>query len=313
HESLPDLSLADIDLSTTLLGKPLRAPIVIAGMTGGTEEAAAVNRELASIAEQRGYGFGLGSQRAMHQRPEAAWTYQVRDRAPDTLVFGNLGVIQARTMPTSEVQHLVDAVGADALCLHMNPAMELIQPGGDRDFRGGAETFARLCAELTVPVIAKETGSGIGLETAERLRDAGVRTVDVSGAGGTSWVGVETLRAEGTAARLGDAFWDWGIPTAASILLTRRAGLDVIATGGIASGMDVARAIALGAHAAGIARGVYKALAAGGASAVHTLLDDIEEQLRTTMLLTGSPTVAELRLTTHVITGELREWKRDLG
>jgi isopentenyl-diphosphate delta-isomerase len=308
HQSLPDLALDDVDTSVELLGKTLRAPIVIAGMTGGTERAGEVNRSLAVIAQKRGYAFGLGSQRAMERSPDTAWTYRVREHAPDVLLFGNVGVVQAREWETSVVRELVQAIGADALCLHMNPAMELIQPGGDRDFRGGTETFARLVRELGVPVIAKETGNGVSTETACKLYDAGVRVVDVSGAGGTSWVGVETLRAEGDAHELGRALWDWGIPTAASVHLVTQSGMTAIATGGIRTGHDVARALALGATAAGIARHVYMALQDGGTAAAERLLDGIERELRAVMLLSGARTIAELKRAPRVITGELRAW-----
>ncbi|MEO6576450.1 MAG: alpha-hydroxy-acid oxidizing protein, partial [Polyangiaceae bacterium] len=187
HDALPDLDFAEVDTSLELFGKRLRAPIVIASMTGGTEEAGRINRELASIAEERGLAFGLGSQRAMHVRGAGA-TYKVRDVAPTALVLGNIGVVQAREMTTSEVAALVEGVGADALCIHLNPAMELVQPGGDRDFRGGLETIARLVKELEKPVIVKETGCGISGQLGARRRGVGVKHVDVSGAGGTSWV-----------------------------------------------------------------------------------------------------------------------------
>ncbi|MEZ4288019.1 MAG: hypothetical protein R3A47_07725 [Polyangiales bacterium] len=168
-------------------------PIVIAGTTAATN-ASTINRALATAAEERGYGFGLGSQRAMARTPESAWTYKVRDVAPNALLFGNVGVVQARDMSTADVQGLVDEVKADALCVHMNPAMEIVQPEGDRDFRGGLDTFRRLWSELNVPVVAKETGNGIARATAKALRNAGIRYADTSGAGGTSWVGVETMR-----------------------------------------------------------------------------------------------------------------------
>ena len=315
HDALPDIKLSEVDTSATLFGRTLRAPIVIAAMTGGTEEAARINRELASIAQERGYGFGLGSQRAMHQRPAAAATYRVRDVAPTALVLGNVGVVQARAMSTSEVRALVDEVGADALCVHLNPAMELVQPGGDRDFSLGLETIGRLVAKVGVPVIVKETGCGLSASVGRRLRDVGVQHVDVSGAGGTSWVGVETLRA--TAAgdersrALGDALWDWGIPTAASVGLLAPLGFDtLIATGGVGTGLDVARALVLGAHAAGLARPVLKALLndGGGRGAAVALLDAVEAELRAVMLLTGSRSVPALRRAPRVISGELRSW-----
>jgi isopentenyl-diphosphate delta-isomerase len=313
HDALPDLDVGAIDTSTTILGKKLRAPILIAAMTGGTEEASRVNHELARIAEERGYGFGLGSQRAMHVRSESAPTYAVRDVAPTTLVLGNLGVVQARAMKTSEIEALARGVGADAVCIHLNPAMELVQPGGDRDFTGGLDTIARLVRELPLPVVVKETGCGISRHVVRRLLSVGVRHVDVSGAGGTSWVAVETKRAEAAqdhrARALGEALWDWGIPTAACVAALAPLGLDtIVATGGVASGVDVARAIALGASAAGIARPALKALSAGGRDAALALLDGVEAELRAVMLLTGSKDLAALRKAPRVLGSELRLW-----
>lgn len=318
HDALPDLSLADLDTSVTLLGKRLRAPLVIASMTGGTDEAGRINRELASIAEERGYGFGLGSQRAMHVRPGSGSTYRVRQLAPSTLVLGNVGVVQARAMTTSEVRVLLDDVGADALCVHLNPAMELVQPGGDRDFTQGVATIARLVRDLGLPVVVKETGCGLSPAVGRRLRDVGVAHVDVSGAGGTSWVGVETKRAEAAgddrARTLGEALWDWGVPTAASVALLAPLGFTtIVATGGIGSGLDVARALALGASAAGIARPVLRALASGGRAGAIAALEAIESELRSVMLLTGSPDVASLRRAPRVVVGELAAWISQLG
>ena len=313
HDALPDLDAAALDTSCALFGKTLRAPIVIAAMTGGTEEAARVNRELSALAEERGYGFGLGSQRAMHVRAETATTYVVREAAPTTLLLGNIGVVQARAMTLPEVEALVRGVGADALCIHLNPAMELVQPGGDRDFRGGLETIATLVRELPVPVIVKETGCGISSHVGKRLLAAGVRHVDVSGAGGTSWVAVETKRAEAvhdTRARaLGEALWDWGIPTAASVGALAPLGFEtVIATGGVATGLDVARAIALGAAAAGIARPALQALTRGGREGAVAFFEAVETELRAVMLLTGSANISALKKAPRVLGSELRAW-----
>jgi isopentenyl-diphosphate delta-isomerase len=317
HDALPDLKLEDVDTSLVLLGKRLRAPIIIASMTGGTEEAGRVNRELAQIAEERGYGFGLGSQRAMHMQPAVASTYQVRDFAPKTLLLGNVGMVQARGMSTDAVRALIEQVGADALCVHLNPAMELVQPGGDRDFSGGLETIARLVSELGAPVVVKETGCGISASVGQRVRRVGAKHVDVSGAGGTSWVGVETKRAgaagQAAAQALGEALWDWGIPTAASIALLGPMGFDtLIATGGMVAGLDIARAIALGATAAGLARPVLRALVQGGRRGATAFLDGAERELRTVMFLTGSRNLAALRTAPRVIWGELASWIEQL-
>jgi isopentenyl-diphosphate delta-isomerase len=314
HDALPDLSFDEIDPSARLLGKRVRAPLLIAAMTGGTERAQRVNRELASIAEERGYAFGLGSQRAMHRNRGSSATYQVRDVAPNALVLGNVGVVQATQMSSDELSELVGSVGADALCVHLNPAMELVQEEGDRDFRGGLETISRLVRELKVPVVVKETGCGLSAGVAARLSSAGVRHVDVSGAGGTSWVAVETQRAREQRKALGQSFWEWGIPTAASVALCAPFGFQtVFATGGVASGLDVAKAIALGASAGGIARGVLQALENGGRAAALALLDAIEAELRTAMLLCGARDLAALAGAPRVIVGELAAWMEQVG
>jgi isopentenyl-diphosphate Delta-isomerase len=308
HQSLPDFAVDDIDTSVSLLGKKLRLPIVIASMTGGTERAAEVNRDLASIAEARGLGFGLGSQRAMQRQPDTAWTYQVREWAPRTLVFGNVGVVQARDLDTRDINAMVSEIGADALCVHLNPAQEIVQPEGDRDFRGGIDTYKRLVRELKVPVIAKETGCGLSWQSAKKLFDAGVRHVDTSGAGGTSWVGVETLRAEGEKALLGKLLWDWGVPTAASVHACVRAGHTTIATGGIQNGLDVVRALALGASAVGIARPMLKAQVRGGRAEAERFVEQLEREVRAVMLLCGARSVAELRSVPRIVFSPLREW-----
>jgi len=308
HQALPEADLESIDTRVRLLGKELRVPLLIAAMTGGHERAAEINQALASIADELGYAFGLGSQRAMQKRPETSWTYQVREHAPNALLFGNVGVVQARDLSTQVIAQMLEDVGADALCVHMNSAMELVQSEGDRDFSGGLQTFRRLWAELDVPVIAKETGNGISREVAAQLRAIGIRHADTSGAGGTSWVGVETLRADSDGQALGEALWDWGIPTAASVQYCVDAGMTTIATGGIRTGMDVARSIALGASCAGIARHVYQAFLGGGTDGARSFLLRIERELRSVMLLCGAKTVEELQRAPRVVTGELRAW-----
>jgi isopentenyl-diphosphate delta-isomerase len=309
HDALPELDLASVDTSTTLFGKRLAAPILIAAMTGGTDRAERINRELAAIAEERGYAFGLGSQRAMLKNPKAVTTYAVRDVAPEVLLLGNLGAVQASKLTTDQVRELCAAVGADALCIHLNPAMELIQSDGDRDFRGCLTTLERLARELPIPVIAKETGCGLSGSVAERLVAHGIRHVDVSGAGGTSWVAVEMHRAAGTGRALGETFRDWGIPTAASVLFVARRGFETIfATGGIRDGLDIAKAIALGASAAGIARSSLQALEAGGRQAALAFFDRLEAELKTAMLLVGARDLAALKRAPRLLRGELAAW-----
>ncbi|MCS6914630.1 MAG: type 2 isopentenyl-diphosphate Delta-isomerase [Myxococcales bacterium] len=308
HDALPDRHLDEVDLTTTLLGKRLAAPIVVSGMTGGTDEAQQINRDLARAAEALGLGFGLGSQRAMVLRPETTRTYQVRDVAPTTLVLANLGLVQARQMSTAAVGELCQTVGADALCVHLNPAMELIQPGGDRDFRGGRDVLRRLRSELGIPLVVKETGCGLSRSVGLAVRSLGITAVDVSGAGGTSWVGVETRRASGQQRQLGEELWDWGIPTAASVGLLADLGLEIIATGGLRSGIDVAHALALGATAGGLAAPVLRAHREGGYEGVVAFLRHVIEGVRAVTFLTGCRTPAELRHVPRVLGPTLRAW-----
>ena len=311
HSALPELALDDVDLSVDVVGKRLRAPLVIAAMTGGTDRARRINLQLASIAEQQGYAFGLGSQRAMHADASCTTSYQVRSVAPSALVLGNIGGVQAARMTTAEVTELVAAVGADALCIHLNPAMEIIQSSGDRDFRGVISCFERLVHELSVPVVAKETGCGLSRAVGQRLREVGVRHVDVSGAGGTSWVAVERARASEDRRHLGDVFREWGIPTAVSVAWMAELGFDtVLATGGIHDGLQVAKALALGASAAGLARPVLQRLEAQGTESAKEFLSGVEAELRAAMLLVGASNVAELRRAPRVIVGELGAWLR---
>ncbi|MEZ4240895.1 MAG: type 2 isopentenyl-diphosphate Delta-isomerase [Myxococcota bacterium] len=307
HDALPELAVADIDLQTELCGKRLRAPVLIAAMTGGTDRAEAVNRSLAGVAEALGLGFGFGSMRPLLEHGIATG-YRVRDVAPTTLVLGNVGVVQARAASTAALTQLVQDTGCDALCVHLNPAQEVVQPGGDDDFRGGLDAVARLVRELPVPVVVKETGCGLSRSVGRRLADVGVRYVDVGGAGGTSWVGVETLRARARTQRLGELFWDWGIPTAASVVQLSGLGLQIVATGGVRDGLDVARALSLGATAAGFARRFLMALNEGGDDGLRSAAEEVVDELRVACLLTGSRTPAELASRPVVLGPELARW-----
>lgn len=308
HCALPELELDEIDTAVTLLGKELRAPIVVAAMTGGTQEAARINADLAKVAETLGLGFGLGSQRAMFERPDTAWTFEVRPHAPTTLILGNLGMVQAKQMKIEEIHGLCQAVGADALCIHLNPAMEIVQPGGDRDFRGGVELLRRLAEELPLPVVAKETGCGLSRAVGTLIRGTGVAHVDVSGAGGTSWTAVEAHRGQDDQKALAEELWDWGIPTAASLLQLRGLGLNCIATGGIRTGSHIAGALALGATAAGLAAPVLKAYRAGGSEGAQRFLEHVLMTLKSIMLLTGSKTVAQLQRAPVIYGPRLAAW-----
>lgn len=315
HQSLPELHTDDIDLSIDLAGRTLAAPVVVTGMTGGTAEAAAINRDLARAAQHCNVAFGLGSQRAMAEHPELDYTFQVRDVAPDVFLIGNIGAVQAAAMGASEVARLADRVGADAMAVHLNPAQEMIQHGGDRDFRGCADAIAELVRTLGRPVIAKETGCGVSRQAAARLRDAGVAAIDVSGAGGTSWVAVEARRAAAgsAAAERGLELWDWGIPTAVAVASCVAEGVPVIASGGLRSGLDVCRAIALGAVAGGMAAPVLRAQRAGGEAGARALLERLVESIRAVTLLCGARATRELATAPRHIGGELGAWLDDLG
>ena len=313
HDSLPELNVAEIDMSTELIGKRLRAPIVITGMTGGAERARQINMLLARLADKHGVAFGVGSQRAMLVRPETSATYKVRDVAPNVVLFGNIGVVQARDMSTQAAQDLVGAIDADALCVHLNPAQELIQEDGDRDFLGCLDAIARLTQELSVPVIVKETGCGLSPSVVRRARAVGVKSFDLSGAGGTTWVGVEVLRAREGRREIGEDFWEWGIPTAASLLALKGEGAELIASGGVRSGLDVARAIALGASAAGMALPLLLAVERGGYEAAEAFLSRVVSGLQVAMLLTGCRNLAEMRDTPRIYGPALLRWVETLN
>jgi len=307
HDALPELAVDEIDLHTVFAGKRLRAPLVIAAMTGGVDRAERINRDLASVAEELGIGFAFGSQRPLLTKGIRAG-YEVRDVAPNALVLGNIGVVQAAETETARLAELVDTCGADALVVHLNPAMEVVQPEGDDDFRGGLDTIARLVEELPCPVVVKETGCGLSRSVGERVRSVGVEWVDTSGAGGTSWVAVEANRAEGDQKALGEAFWDWGIPTAASVVQLNGLGLGICATGGVRNGVEIARAIAIGAACGGIARPFLQAHARGGRAEVRQVAERIIAEIRIATLLSGSRTLAELRRKPVLMGGRLRRW-----
>ncbi|MBL9013826.1 MAG: type 2 isopentenyl-diphosphate Delta-isomerase [Myxococcales bacterium] len=314
HQALPELCLDDIDLDTELVGKPLRAPLLITGMTGGTSDAAAVNRDLARAAQAAGVAFGVGSQRAMDEHPDLAATYQVRDVAPDVVLLGNVGAVQALGMGPARVIELAKRIGADALAIHLNPGQELIQAHGDRDFRGVRDGIARIVEASPLPIVVKETGCGLSLEAARSLAAAGVHTVDVAGAGGTSWVAVEAVRAaEGSGAQsLGNELWNWGLPTAVSVVACATSGLVTIASGGMRTGYDVARALALGARAGGMAAPMLRAQRAGGEAAVRELIDQIVTSIRAVCLLTGCAAVTDLARAPRHLGAPLRSFLEDV-
>ncbi len=308
HQALPELNLADINLSAPLLGKRLSAPFLISSMTGGTERARAINANLAQAAQARGIAMGLGSQRAAIGDPALAATYQVRRYAPDILLLANLGAVQLNNgYGVDECRRAVEMVEADALILHLNPLQEALQHGGNVNWAGLLKKIEQVCRSLPVPVVAKEVGWGISEEVARRLAEAGIAAIDVAGAGGTSWSEVERhLTPDEGVRRIARQFVDWGIPTAESLQMVRRGAphLPRIASGGMRSGLDAAKAIALGADAAAMASPFLKA-AAISAEAVIETIDELAQELRITMFCIGAGSIAALKDTPHLRQAEL--------
>ncbi|MBO0720231.1 MAG: type 2 isopentenyl-diphosphate Delta-isomerase [Blastocatellia bacterium] len=312
HQPLVETRLEEIDLGVTMLGKRLNYPIIITGMTGGTEEVGRFNREVAALAGRMGIGFGVGSQRVMLRHPELRSTFEVRAVAPDLLLFGNIGIAQARELDAHEIRRLAEDIGADALCIHLNAAMEVIQEQGDHDFRGSYEALIRLIEQSGIELIIKETGCGFARESGERLAEIGVKWIDVSGAGGTSWVGVETIRNRALR-HLGEAFWDWGIPTAASVCELRSLNVNLIASGGIRTGVQAVKAIALGARAVGMALPILRAYVAAGVEGVEAFLNSFIAELRTALMLCGCACIGDLTSDRVVVSGRLLEWIEQRG
>lgn len=294
HAALPEIDRADIDVSTTFLGKRLAAPLLISCMTGGTETAARINRNLARAAEAAGIAVGVGSQRRALEDAATASTFQMRAEAPTTVLLANLGAVQLNYgFGLDECRRAVEMIGADALVLHLNPLQEAIQPEGQCDFSGLLDKMGEIAARLGVPVIAKEVGNGISGALAAALAERGITIVDTAGLGGTSWSRIEAARAGD--AEIGEVFAGWGIPTPESIRQCSRVpGLTVIGSGGVRNGLDVARAIALGADLAGMA---FPLLAAATRSPedVEAKIARTVEELEIAMFCTGVRTVAELK------------------
>jgi len=308
HEAIPELSTEQVDSSVRLLGRELRVPIIISGMTGGAPRAGEINRALAATAQKLGFAMGLGSQRSMLEQPDLTSTYGIRDVAPDVPLFANLGCVQAQDTSCGEVDELVAAVEADALCIHLNAAQELVQDEGDRDFRGCLDTIARLVDEISVPVIVKETGCGLSPSSLSRLREVGVPLVDIAGVGGTSWPGVESLRGSSRQRALGVSLREWGIPTAASVVYATQVGLPVIASGGIRNAHDVLRALALGATATGLALPFLRAFETAGAEGVLAFGSRLAEAVQSLMLLVGARRVEDLASLPVVFGPTLQAW-----
>lgn len=308
--ALPEINKDDINTEVTFLGKRLAFPLMISSMTGGHPDTTAVNRALAEAAQELGIGIGVGSQRAALEDPTQVESFRVvRDAAPDAFVYGNIGAAQLVEYNVDDIERAVDMIGADAMALHLNFLQEAVQPEGDTNACGCLAAIENLCRELSVPVIVKETGAGISRADAHALFNAGASAIDVGGVGGTSWAGVEVYRAKARGDRahehMGELFWNWGMPTALSVMESN-VGIPVIATGGIRTGIDIAKSIAIGATVCATALPLVKPALSGTKDVVQAITA-MTDELETAMFLTGCNNIAKLQDTPVVITGRTRE------
>lgn len=294
HEALPELDLADVDVGVEFLGKRLAAPLLISCMTGGTDLAAEINRNLARAAEATGVAIGVGSQRKAFEDPSQAASFQIRDLCPSVPLLGNLGAVQLNYgFGIAECQAAVDMIEADALALHLNVLQEAIQPEGQVNFASLMPRISETVRDLRVPVIVKEIGCGISAATARRLADVGVEWIDTAGLGGTSWARIEARRADDT--DLGELFSDWGIPTPDAIVAASSVeGLSVIGSGGVRNGKDVAKALALGSDLVGMAFPFLEA-AMHSSDAVAEKIERTVRELRICMFCAGARTIPDLK------------------
>jgi isopentenyl-diphosphate Delta-isomerase len=314
HRALPEIDKAQIDLSTSFLGKKLSAPIIVGAMTGGTQEAVKINSSIAQAVETLGLGMGLGSQRAAIEHQSLEETFKVaRKNAPTAFLVANVGGVQlVHGFGLKEVRKVVEMIDADAVAVHLNALQEAVQPEGQTNFKGVLAKIAQVTSAIKTPVIVKETGAGISAEDAKALEDAGVAAIDVSGVGGTSFAAVEYYRSSEKKEKvqhfLGEAFWDWGIPTAVSLIeIAQTVKIPIIASGGVRSGTDIAKALALNANLASISQPILE-VAVLGAKETQDKLSCLMEELKNALFLVGAEKPADLSNTPLVITGKTGEW-----
>jgi len=307
HNSLPEIDMDKIDLSTKKFGKKLDIPLFITAITGGHPKAAYINQQLAIAAESEKIGFGLGSQRATIENPELEYTYNVaRENAPSTILVGNIGASQVNYSMKA-----IEILDADILAIHLNPLQEAIQIEGDVDATGIIDSIGGIVDNVNVPVMVKETGAGISAENAKILENKNISFIDIAGAGGTSWAGVETYRLKEK--YLGEIFWDWGIPTAVSTVeVSNSVNIPVISSGGIKSGLDAAKAIALGSDAVGMALPFLKR-AYLGSDAIIGFIQNFKKSLKLAMFLVGATNIEELKKSNLMIKGETHSWLNERG
>lgn len=316
HRALPEIDESEIDTSCSFFGRRLDFPLIISAMTGGHPDTKDINVRLAEAAQEMKVALGIGSQRAALEDPAQVETFSaVRDAAPDVPIIGNIGAVQLCKSGPEVLERLAEMVDADAIAVHLNFLQESIQPEGDREASGVIDAI-KSAAKGSVPIMVKETGAGISREAASQLVEAGAKIIDVSGVGGTSWSGVEAYRAENAedpeSFQMGRLFWSWGVPTPASIVECASAGAQVVASGGIRSGIDVAKSLAIGASMAATALPLLGPATTDTAEVVKSLRG-FERALRISMFLTGSKDLSKLKSAPLVIRGETREWLEERG
>jgi isopentenyl-diphosphate delta-isomerase len=313
HNALPELDYDEIDISTTFLKRKFSAPLIIDSMTGGAPEAARINGRLGELAEKYGFAMGLGSQRAGLESEQLAETYSIaRKNAPSAFLIANIGGAQlAKGLTIENIKKIIDMIQADALVIHLNPLQELIQPEGEPKYKGVLSKISEISGDLDVPVIVKEVGAGISKEVAVKLEVAGVSAINVAGAGGTSWAGVEKIRAEASnndlKTHLGEIFWDWGIPTAASLVEVKKTvKVPIIASGGLRNGMEMAKCIVLGASMCAMAY-PFLLKAAESKEQLFNFADTVIAELKSTMFLIGAMNLSVLKSSRYILTGPLAD------
>lgn len=314
HQALPDADMDSLSLQTRFFGHTLGSPLFISAMTGGHPETRAVNKNLALAAEKYQIGIGVGSQRAAIEDPSLRDTFSVvRETAPDAFVVANLGIVQIRNFGLSWAEEAISMIDADALAVHLNFLQEAIQPEGDHDASGCLQALDEICRSCTVPVIVKETGCGFSYHTAKQCYAAGAAAVDTGGWGGSSWAMIESYRARDSSEiseqqleELGQLFADWGIPTAVSVFEVSKLRGPLIASGGLRTGIDIAKALALGADIGGMALPLLKP-ACTGPDALFETIDSIHRQIQVAMFLSGCKRVSDLAQARCYITGRTRD------
>jgi isopentenyl-diphosphate Delta-isomerase len=308
YNCLPEISMSEVDLSTSFLGKNFEFPFIVSAITGGAQAAKKINKDIAIACQEEGIGMGLGSMRAMLEDPKLTSTYYVKDVAPDIFVAGNIGAAQIKDYSPQELNEAINEIELDSLAIHVNAGQEAMQPEGDFDFSGVVERIRLYADEISVPIYVKEVGHGIGFEAATAIKNTGVKAIDVQGAGGTSWAYIDALRKKNG---MNDTFREFGLPTAISIIEAKNALLGekkIVGSGGIRNGVDGVKAIILGADMIGNAMPILQAQNKSGSKGVIKYLDKFRQEMEITAFLLGCKSISDLKKQEVVILGRLKEW-----